>query len=112
MALRTADSVIVETTAYQYMAVQTGPKTERQDKNDPKSAFVQKTNSDGVPLWTVDVLRTEMLSGAASIVSVTIPSKKEPEVTGPVVFQNLLARQWAVGGNAGLAFSADAVSPA
>lgn len=66
MALKPARDAAVSTDAYEFTVIQVTPKV-----TDPATGK-QKTTSEGMPLWTVDCLRTG-LDGAA-VVSVTVPS--------------------------------------
>lgn len=86
MALKAAASVIPAEGSYQYTVVQVGPKMAGLG-----DGAEQKTR-EGVPLWTVEALRTG--PEGADLVSVTVAAPKPPEVTGPASFQGLRAGLW------------------
>ncbi|MCB9430235.1 MAG: hypothetical protein H6524_15670 [Actinobacteria bacterium] len=103
MALKPARDAAVSTDAYEFTVIQVTPKV-----TDPATGK-QKTTSEGMPLWTVDCLRTG-LDGAA-VVSVTVPSPTKPTVVGPATFEGLRVALWLQRGRegGGLYWTADAV---
>ena len=106
MALKPATDFTADV-SYSFTAVQVTPKTE-----GIGPAAIQKQNAEGVPLWTVDALRTG--HGDAALLSVTVAAATAPQVSGPVVFKGLRGALW-LGERAkqgGLFWQADAVQPA
>lgn len=103
MALKPATDIQLDA-EYQYIAVQVTAKGDGFGADAP-----QKTNPEGVPMWTVDALRTG--PDGSAVLSVTIPAQAAPEVAGPVVFRGLRAGLW-LGERArqgGIYWQADAV---
>ena len=88
MALKPATSVIASTTDYSFTAVQTGPKMTGMGKDE-----THQHDKDGVPRWTVDVLRNA-LDGSSDLMSVSITSPTIPNVMGPCEFEGLVAAMW------------------
>lgn len=79
----------------------------------------QKTNRDGIPQWTVQVLNkpaptAEGFQPKAGLEEVTITASQEPKASplSVVTFAGLVARPWDMNGRSGVALSADAVQPA
>lgn len=93
MALKPARDALVNGDVYAFTAIQVTAKVA-----DPTSRQ-QKTNSEGVPLWTVDCLRTGKDDPA--VISVTVPAKAEPNVIGPVIFEGLQVGLWLQRGREG-----------
>lgn len=91
---------------YAFTVVQITPK---RDGLGPDAA--QKTTPEGIPTWTVDALRTA--DGETDLISVTVPSPQQPQVSGPAVFKGLRLGLW-LGERArqgGIYWQADAVQP-
>lgn len=92
---------------YGFSVVQVTPK---RDGLGPTAT--QKTTAEGTPVWTVDALRTSP-EGEADLISVTVPSPQQPQVSGPAVFKGLRLGLW-LGERArqgGIYWTADAVQP-
>lgn len=107
MAIKQATNVLVEDTAYEYMAVQITPKVKNRDTGE-----VKLDRLTGLPVWSVDCLRMERAGTTVSTVAVSVPCKQEPKLSGQKVsFANLVAMQWATESGSGLAFRADSVEP-
>lgn len=106
MALKPARDAMVSTDAYAFTVIQVTPKV-----GDPASGQ-QKANAEGVPLWTVDCLRTGV--DGAAVVSVTVASATQPTVLGPAAFEGLRVGLWLQRGRegGGLYWTADAVRAA
>ncbi len=67
-----------------------------------------KANSDGVPLFSVQLVA--MGDGEAEIISVKVPGQPEGLTTGgPVQVIGLTAQAWTVEGKSGVAFHAEAI---
>lgn len=68
---------------------------------------VQTTNQEGVPQWKMQVLLTPA-EGKASLEEITIPGQSEPRFAPmtDLVFQELTARHWEMGGRSGVTLSA------
>ncbi|WP_402373999.1 hypothetical protein [Isoptericola rhizosphaerae] len=108
MALKAATTVVPADGVYTYTAVQVEAKL---DGLGP--AAQQKQSKEGVPQWTIDVLRVGG-DAATDLMSVTVPSPARPEVLGPVTFKGLRAGLW-LGEKprqGGIYWQADAVVPA
>ena len=103
MALKPATDIQLDT-EYSYIAVQVTAKLDGLGADSP-----QKVSPEGVPVWTVDALRTG--PDGSAVLSVSVPSQSAPEVAGPVRFQGLRAGLW-LGERAkqgGIYWQADAV---
>jgi hypothetical protein len=74
----------------------------------------QKTDYDGVPVWTIECLHRPEQTGdfqpKAEVIQVRIPSRAEPQIEpmSEVLFDGLTARQWSMNGRSGISLSADA----
>ena len=119
MALKVADHFAVDSTRYRFLAVQVAPK--RGLWNEVTKTSEQQVNKDGIPVWLVEALRTDLKTNEAELVSVRIDSRKAPELpaTGVVVFANLAVRSWSITdresgslSNAGISLMADGVTAA
>lgn len=62
----------------------------------PKNEYgadIQKTNADGVPLWSVAVLLRQPESRKTESMTITVPAQKDPsqvlEVFTPIAFEGL-----------------------
>lgn len=87
MALKPATDHMLDA-AYTYTAVQITPKRDGLGAEAP-----QKTTPEGVPVWTVDALRTAP-NGDADLISVSVPAQSQPQVTGPASFRGLRLGLW------------------
>lgn len=108
MALKPATDFAPDT-PYTYVAVQTTPKSDGIGPDAP-----QKTTADGVPQWTVDLIRQDP-AGQSALISVTIPARSAPNVAGPAVLKGLRLGQWMSrdrAGQGGLFWQAESIAPA
>lgn len=106
MTLKPATDFITDA-SYSFTAVQVTPKAEGIGPD-----AVQKKDKQGLPLWTVDALRTG--HGDAALLSVTVAAATAPQVSGPVAFKGLRGAVW-LGERprqGGLFWQADGVQPA
>lgn len=110
MAIKPATD-FAENANYQYQVIQVIPK---EDWDEETRTRVQKKDRiSGMPLWTVDCIRSAYDEDAASI-SVTVASNVEPEISpmSPVHFSGLRGSFWSnKNGNAGIAWRAEDVAP-
>lgn len=108
MAIRQANKVAVDRTAYQDLAVQITKRIANRETGELKL-----DRATGLPVWSIDCLRTDRSTGEIATIAVSVPAAHEPKgiVGQHVEFQNLLAMQWQTDSGAGLAFRADSVSP-
>ena len=106
MALKPARDAVVSTDAYTFTVIQVTPKVA-----DPASGQ-QKTTAEGLPLWTVDCLRTG--ADGAAVLSVTVAAPSQPSVLGAATFDGLRVGLWLQRGRegGGLYWTADSVRPA
>lgn len=108
MALKPATDFTVDAD-YTYMAVQTQPKRDGLGTDAP-----QKTSPEGLPLWTVDLIRNDS-DGQTALISVTIPARTAPEIVGPAQLKGLRLGQWLSrdrAGQGGLFWQAESIAPA
>lgn len=107
MSLKPATTVIPAEGAYRYNVAQVEPKRDGMGAEAP-----QKTSPEGVPVWTVDALRSG--AEATDLISVSVPAREKPTVFGEARFQNLRAGLWLgeKGRQGGLYWQAEAVVPA
>lgn len=108
MALKPASDFATDT-AYTYVAVQTAPKSDGIGPDAP-----QKTNNEGVPQWTVDLIRQDP-AGQSALISVTISARTAPTVAGPALLKGLRLGQWMSrdrAGQGGLYWRAESIAPA
>ena len=108
MALKPATDFIPDA-QYAYVAIQTAPKADGIGAEAP-----QKTNAEGVPQWTVDLIRQDP-DGQSALISVTIPGRTAPTVTGPATLKGLRLGQWTSStraGQGGLFWQAESIAPA
>lgn len=94
MALKVADTFAVDGARYQFLAVQVAPKPGRW--NEAAKRVDQQVTKDGLPVWLIECLRTDLQDRTSELVSVRIDARTAPEVSGPVVFENLLVRSWSI----------------
>lgn len=95
--------------AYSYIAVQTQPK-----RDGIGADAEQKRSPEGVPLWTVDAIRSDP-SGQTALIAVTIPAATAPEVMGPASFRGLRLGLWLSrdrAGQGGFFWQAEGIAPA
>jgi hypothetical protein len=106
MALKPARDAAVNTDAYTFTVIQVTAKM-----GDPASGQ-QKMTGEGVPLWTVDCLRTG--ADGAAVLSVTVAAQTQPSVLGTATFDGLRVGLWLQRGRegGGLYWTADSVRPA
>lgn len=69
----------------------------------------QKGNADGLPVWSVEVLRRGDAEEASELLNVSVASSTKPDVEGPASFANLRAMPWSFNSKSGVAFVADSV---
>lgn len=108
MALKPATDFATDA-AYTYVAVQTTPENDGIGPDAP-----QKVNAEGVPQWTVDLIRQDP-DGQSALISVTISARTAPNVTGPAALKGLRLGQWMSrdrAGQGGLFWQAESIAPA
>jgi hypothetical protein len=70
---------------------------------------VQKTDkASGLPLWKIQCLRAPVDGGRASLITIAVPSRMEPEIVpmAHVTPVDLVAIDWSMDGRSGLSFRA------
>lgn len=106
MPIKQATAVAVSNESYNYQAIQVSKKLASRETGE-----VKLDRFSGLPLWSIDCLRTDVLNAEISTVTVSVPGATEPGVAGKSVeFPGLVAMKWATETNSGLAFRADSVS--
>lgn len=106
MALKPATTVI-PADVYGYTVVQVEEK-----RDGIGAAATQKVTPEGIPVWTVDALRTG--PEGADLLSVSVPAPAKPEAMGQARFTGLRAGLWLgeKSRQGGIYWQADAVAPA
>lgn len=92
------------------VAVGVRPKMVRPDGGQGEPH--QKGNADGLPVWSVEVLKRGDAEEASELLNVSVASSTRPEAEGPVTFSGLAGIPWNFNGKSGVAFVADSVAPA
>lgn len=105
MALKPATDFRLDA-PYQFTVVQITPK-----RDGLGADAAQKTTPEGVPVWTVDALRSA--AGETDLISVSVPSPSQPTVSGPAAFKNMRLGLWLgeKSRQGGLYWQADAIAP-
>lgn len=107
MALNTKKRCWVDTSRERYTVLTVQPRIA-----DIKTGE-QKLTKQGVPVFSFDVFAVDKETGESSVMTVNVPSAQPPVVPlmTEVQINGLAAFMWAMNnGNAGLSFSADAIS--
>lgn len=110
MALKAATNFIVTADAYTYKFISSEPKTNLDG--------TQKKSKDGLPQWSIDVMRTAVDSEMKDTIAVTVPAPTLPDFPGFVTFENMIGGMFWIRehgnkpSNAGLWFNAESISAA
>ncbi len=94
----------IDTSRGSYAPLSVQAKTDRE--------MAQKTNREGVPLWSVTVLYTPE-TGKPEVITVTVPGMSAPNLQPmqAASWTNLRVDMYQVGDSSGLYFMADDVAP-